>query len=80
MAYKVWGDVVSDIRIFTFSNASESESEPALLSESGLEEADAQAIASLNSTLTRSILMLDIWLSQVNNNTNNSKQQTSLCT
>ena len=56
------------------TSMSGSESEPALLSESGVEESDAQAIASLNSSLTRSILMLDIWLSQVNNN---KQQQTN---
>ena len=47
------------------TSMSGNESEPALLSESGLEEMDTQTIASLNSSLTRSILMLDIWLSQV---------------
>lgn len=52
---------------YVATSVSGNESEPALLSESGLEEGDAQAIASFNSSLTRSILMLDIWLSQVIN-------------
>ena len=50
---------------YLIHSMSGNESEPALLSQSSLDESDAQAIASLNSSLTRSILMLDIWLSQM---------------
>ena len=45
------------------------ESESALVSQSSLEETETQTIVSLNSSLTRSILMLDIWLSQVHTHT-----------
>ena len=41
------------------------DSETALVSQSSLEQGETHVVISLNSSLTRFILMLDIWLTQV---------------
>ncbi len=41
------------------------ESESALLSKSSIEMADLHVVLSLNSSISRFIVMLDVWLSQV---------------
>ena len=41
------------------------ESESPLVSQSSIETADTQMVISLNSSIARFILMLDIWISQV---------------
>ena len=49
----------------THTHMSSSEVEPQLLSQSSMEQMDTQVMMNLESSLTRYILMLDIWLSQV---------------
>jgi hypothetical protein len=41
------------------------DSETALVSQSSLEQGETHVVISLNSSLTRFILILDIWLTQV---------------
>ena len=41
------------------------DSETALVSQSSLEQGETHVIVSVNSSLTRFILILDIWLTQV---------------
>ena len=41
------------------------ESESPLISQASIEQGDAQEVVSLNSSIARFILMLDVWYSQV---------------